>query len=76
MLPALREFDQQGLAPFLADWQKWDILTGQEISLHFPDRIETGRALGIDPDGGLRVQGPAGSRSYHAGEVSLRKREI
>lgn len=74
LLPALAAFEREGLAPALADFAALDALAGAEVELHAADGVHPGRALGLSPDGGLRVRHADGERTWHAGEVSLRAR--
>ncbi len=50
----------------LADWAALDVLAGQEITL---DGARVGVAVGIAPDGALRVRGPTGERRILSGTV-------
>lgn len=71
-LPALDDFDREGLAMFLPRWAALDALAGRRIHvLHGGERREA-EALGIAPDGGLRVRDAGGERVVHSGEVSVR----
>ena len=74
LLPALEAFDREGLAPFLARYARLDALAGQEVAVSTDGReLARGRAIGLAPDGGLRVATGAGERTFHAGEVSVRR---
>jgi BirA family biotin operon repressor/biotin-[acetyl-CoA-carboxylase] ligase len=69
------------LEDFLADeyrdqlkhlWPTYDALAGREVTSEFA----SGRVLGINPQGSLRLQRPDGSLALlHAGEVSLQRTE-
>jgi BirA family biotin operon repressor/biotin-[acetyl-CoA-carboxylase] ligase len=70
LVRALKRFEAEGLAPFLADYRRRDLLLGQPVSTTFPGVAE-GMAEGIDEHGALRVR----SGEVHAlvsGEVSVR----
>lgn len=74
LLPALDTFDSEGLAPFLPRYAALDALAGQAVTVHAGNALLHGRALGLDPDGALRVCLDDGvERSFHAGEVSVRR---
>lgn len=74
LLPALDEFDAQGLAPFLDRYAGFDALAGQAVSVLGSDREHRGVALGLADDGALRVRLDDGEeRRFHAGEVSVRR---
>ncbi len=75
LLPALALFDAEGLAPFMSRYAAVDVLAGRAIRLHGEGLpVEHGTALGLAPDGALRVRLDAGgTRDVHAGEVSVRR---
>ena len=68
---ALERYGQQGLAPFLDDWDSFDGLRGETVSLRLGERLITGTHLGVGPDGALRLDTREGVRSFHAGEVTV-----
>lgn len=71
--PAVQRFLREGLGPFVQAWRRLDALDGEEVAVLDGDRIvATGRSLGLDASGGLRIQLPDGLRVVHSGEVSLR----
>ena len=72
LLQALRQFEAQGLAPFINEWQQWDIVTGKTIHLQLPNETLTGIAKGIDRNGALLLQCRGTITSHMAGEVSVR----
>ena len=73
LLPALREFDAEGLAPFLPRYAALDALSGRALRVHEGDRAWPAIALGIAADGALRVRdGQGRERFVHAGDVSVR----
>ena len=63
---------QGGLAPFLVDWERFDLLRGRQVQVQLGERLLEGDYLGIDPDGALRLRTPDGPLRLHSGEVSLR----
>jgi BirA family biotin operon repressor/biotin-[acetyl-CoA-carboxylase] ligase len=69
---ALGSFGETGLAPFLPDWDSFDLLRGEPVLLQLGDRTVAGEHAGIGPDGSLRLSTAEGVRHFHAGEVSLR----
>ena len=72
LLPALEQFDREGLAPFLARYATLDVLAGRAVTVHGPQGDEHGVAEGIGEDGALRVRVGQAMRQVHAGEVSVR----
>lgn len=74
LLPALEQFDREGLGPFLGRFEKLDALAGALIEVGLAQGRVQGRALGVAEDGALRVAlDEGGERRFHAGEASLRK---
>lgn len=72
VLPALEQFDRDGLSPFLARYAALDVLAGRNVTVHGPQGDEQGVADGIGADGALRVRMGQAVRQVHAGEVSVR----
>lgn len=75
LLPALECFDRDGLAPFLPRYAACDAIAGARVQVQAGDGCHEGLALGPAADGALRVRTAGGERSFHAGEVSLRRME-
>lgn len=67
---------QGGLQPFLADWERYDLLRGQRVRVQFGERLIDGDYAGIDPDGALRLNTPGGLLRLHSGEVSVRRAPV
>lgn len=68
-------FAEQGFAPFTEGWRARDVLEGREVELDLGARRETGRALGLDEGGGLRIRGESGTvHAWQVGEISVRPR--
>lgn len=75
LLPALRRFDEAGLAPFLAQHAAFDALAGREVVVEDGGCRLAGTALGLAADGALQVGvAGGGTRVFHTGEVSVRAR--
>ncbi len=72
LLPALARFEREGFGGFAEDWPRFDVLAGREVRVHGAEHAVEGCALGIAPDGGLRVRHANGERVHYAGEVSIR----
>ena len=53
--------------------QALDELKGEEISVHFADKVIYGKALGINPDGALKVLHENKEIVCHSGDVSIRR---
>lgn len=76
LVPALDQFDREGLEPFLPRHAALDALAGREVEVRMGDALHVGRALGLAADGALRVRLDGGERHFHAGEASLRTRAV
>lgn len=72
LLPALDQFDRDGLPPFLARYAALDVLAGRAVTVHGPRGDEHGVAEGIGDDGALWVRLGQALRQVHAGDVSVR----
>jgi len=72
LVPALEQFDAEGLAPFLSRYARFDALAGRMVAIHLGAVVHSGIALGIAGDGALRVEIGGAERLFHAGEVSVR----
>ena len=73
LIRALALFNQYGLRAFIKDWERLDLVSGRAVELHHEhEPMITGVARGIDPRGALLIEHNGVTRSYHAGEVSIR----
>jgi BirA family biotin operon repressor/biotin-[acetyl-CoA-carboxylase] ligase len=72
LLPALAQFDRDGMSGFAERWRALDALAGRAVQVRDGDRRHDGVALGIDATGALRVRHAEGERRWHSGEVSVR----
>lgn len=74
LLPMLARFEREGLRPFVAAWNRHDLLAGRAVRLTEGGRVHEGVAAGIADDGALRLAHPDNGdiRHFHAGEASLR----
>lgn len=72
LVPALEQFDREGLAPFRERYAAVDALAGRQVRVQSGDGVREGKALGIAGDGALRVRIDGRERAVHAGEVSVR----
>ena len=70
--PALEQFEQQGLAPFLPRYAALDVLHGRAVRVEEAGVLHEGMACGLAEDGALRVEIDGVARHFHAGEVSVR----
>ncbi|WP_374498173.1 biotin--[acetyl-CoA-carboxylase] ligase [Vogesella indigofera] len=69
----LSQFDRDGFAAFRDEWHQLAAFIGQPVRLSFSHgEPADGVAVGVDDSGALLVDGAAGRRVFHVGEVSLR----
>lgn len=71
-LPALAQFDAEGLSPFLTRYARFDALAGRDVALHANGAVRAAQALGLADDGALRVRIDGREQRVHSGEVSVR----
>lgn len=57
----------------LLEWQSMDVLKGEEIEVHFADKVIRGKALGINQDGALKILHKNKELICHSGDVSIRR---
>jgi BirA family biotin operon repressor/biotin-[acetyl-CoA-carboxylase] ligase len=72
LISVVREFEVDGLSPFLDEWQRMDCFAGREVQLQLPNETVQGVARGVDASGALILAKSGELRRYHSGEVSLR----
>jgi len=66
-------FVSRGLDVMRSDWERLSCLTGREVRVAAPEGEITGRAVGLDADGALRLEGPGGRAiRVVAGDVTIR----
>jgi BirA family biotin operon repressor/biotin-[acetyl-CoA-carboxylase] ligase len=66
-------FNERGLAAFLPEWERLDLVSGRTVELHQEcEPMIKGVARGIDDRGALLIEHNGETRSYSAGEVSIR----
>ena len=78
LLEAVTRFEQDGLeaggfASFVPDWQRYDRLTGRQLSIRGERATFEGHCHGLGEMGGLCVETEGRIIEVHAGEVSVRR---
>ena len=68
---ALRRFEAEGFAAFVADYARRDLLAGHTVRTT-QQGVSEGIARGVDASGALQLQTAAGLVAIHSGEVSVR----
>ena len=70
----LEIFATQGFSPFKEEWIGYHAYEAKEVEVLLPAGvIERGIVNGITEDGSLRLRMESGVKSFHCGEISLRK---
>lgn len=73
LLSGLSLFEQQGFAPFKAQWQRYDSTLGKTVSVILPTGTIIGVGRGIDEKGCFLLEDEQGKlQRFCSGEVSLR----
>jgi len=65
-------FMEKGLEGFAQEWKRFDLVSGQAVRLQQGKTTISGTARGIDANGALLIERDGSTKSYHAGEVSVR----
>jgi len=71
LFDALAGFEGDGLAPFLEDWERYDWLRGQRVSVDVEEGHVNGVCEGIDADGALMLRTAFGRQRILSGSVHL-----
>lgn len=69
---ALMTFEQEGLAPFLARWERLDNFIHRQVKLIIGEREIYGISRGIDQQGALLLEQDGAVKPWMGGEISLR----
>jgi BirA family transcriptional regulator, biotin operon repressor / biotin---[acetyl-CoA-carboxylase] ligase len=72
VLSMLDQFEREGFAAFREGWAALDALSGRPARVLLGGAVISGIARGVDPDGALLLETPAGMRRFVSGEASLR----
>jgi BirA family transcriptional regulator, biotin operon repressor / biotin---[acetyl-CoA-carboxylase] ligase len=72
LVGAMDRFGREGLTPFLAAWERYDLYRGEAVEVRWGQHRVRGTHLGLDARGALRLDTGAGIETFQAGEVSLR----
>jgi BirA family biotin operon repressor/biotin-[acetyl-CoA-carboxylase] ligase len=67
----LERFEQEGLQPLIAAWQRYDLYYGKKVFLRVGDKLVRGIHRGVNSDGALLLEQGEKLLPFHGGEVSL-----
>jgi BirA family transcriptional regulator, biotin operon repressor / biotin---[acetyl-CoA-carboxylase] ligase len=68
----LRQYEREGLRPFIEEWRAADALRGRAVKVSAADAIARGIARGIDLHGALLIETPDGVKRFISGDVTVR----
>ncbi|MEX1137877.1 MAG: biotin--[acetyl-CoA-carboxylase] ligase [Bacteroidota bacterium] len=68
---AYRDVRKGEFSGLLEEWNGRCTMFGHQITVTQNDGRITGKAIGLNPDGGLILETPAGVRTIYAGDISL-----
>lgn len=73
LLQVIAQFEKQGMAPFISQWQQYDITFGKKVVIHTVSEKLSGIARGINQSGCIILEDSQGKMHHFSiGEVSLR----
>ena len=75
LVQALRSFERFGFEPFVERYAARDVLLGRAVTL-MQAEVAEGVAVGVAPDGALKVDCGSGIRLVTSGEVSVRLKSV
>lgn len=58
-----------------AEWRRYSLTLGREVTVYLPGRSVEGTAVDIDEHGALQVRTAVGVETFPAGEIRLREKE-
>ncbi|WP_196139262.1 bifunctional biotin--[acetyl-CoA-carboxylase] ligase/biotin operon repressor BirA [Aliikangiella sp. G2MR2-5] len=71
---ALVDYLTNGFSHFSTKWQGYSAMYQRDVNIMLTNEVVSGKEVGIEANGALRVQTVDGIRLFHSGEVSLRKK--
>lgn len=75
LVDVMDRYGGEGLAPFLSQWERYDLYRGEPVEIRMGDRVVNGIQAGVTVQGALCVEVDGALKTFHAGEVSLRVAE-
>lgn len=72
LISGLRQFDDEGLTPFLTQWPRYDCLLQKQVNVIRGQRVTAGMAKGIDKTGAILIEVDGTVQPFYGGEISLR----
>ena len=72
LVPLLEQFEQQGMASLLPEWDPLDRVSNRQVDLQMDGKTITGIARGIDASGALKLESNGEIQRHFSGDLSLR----
>lgn len=72
LIPRLQQFNNDGFAGFIEQWDQLDLLAGNAINIEGHTHLSKGIARGVDKQGALLVEEQGEVQPLYSGEVSIR----
>lgn len=75
LVPMLSRWEHEQFDAWRSEWLELDAYAGKAVSIISGTSIVSGRACGVDSNGAIMIETPAGIQTFYGGEVSLRLTE-
>jgi len=72
LIPILHGFTRSGFAQYVDEWHRHDACLGKPVTLITPAMSVEGIAIGVAPNGAIRIDSQGVIQEYSGGEISLR----
>lgn len=72
LMACLSGYPQTGFKPYVRDWQRYDCMSGRQVTLSSGNRVVHGQMLGVDSAGALLMAIDGAVQRYASGELTLR----
>ncbi len=72
LVACLDDYPRTGFKPYIQDWQRYDCMSGRQVTLTTAGRHIRGQMLGVDNAGALLLSIDGQVQRYASGELSLR----
>jgi BirA family transcriptional regulator, biotin operon repressor / biotin---[acetyl-CoA-carboxylase] ligase len=72
LIECLLQYKKSGFEFFAADWEKFDVLTGRNVSVKINQQNFNAKVLGFDKDYAIRLKLEDEVKSYYAADIKLK----
>ncbi len=73
LVDVLQHFEESGLAPFIEEWRRLDVLNNKPVTIEISGRKLHGTAQGIDDNGAVMIAHDHEVKHYMTGDITLRE---